>query len=77
MDYPITARKIDVEKKDRFFIHSRLWNFHFIFEIRDKLRGNKELFYNRHIPRIARDFAPATSIISQIEKADEAFMLSI
>lgn len=65
----LLQEKLMLKKRQIFYSQSPL-EFSFIFEIRDKLRGNKELFYNRHIPKIARDFAPATSIMSQIEKAD-------
>lgn len=65
----LLQEKLMLKKRQIFYSQSPL-EFSFVFEIRDKLRGNKELFYNRHIPRIARDFVHGTSVMSQIEKSD-------
>jgi len=61
--------KLALDEKQVFYSEAPL-DLSFVSEIRDHLRNNKELFYERYVPRVAQDFAPNTSVMSQIEASD-------
>ena len=65
----LLQEKLMLKKRQLFYSQAPL-EFSFLSQIRDQLRGKKELFYNRHIPKIANDFMQGTSIMSQVEKSD-------
>lgn len=65
----ILARNLGIKKKQTFIEHAPL-DMSFLFEIRDKLRNNQVLFFDKQRPQPSVSVEPQEKMIPQIIKKD-------
>ena len=66
------CKELKLNKEQIYYSASPL-DLSFIGKIRDDLRDNKELFYNREIPQVSRYYKAGIPMIDQIKRKDLLF----
>ena len=63
------CKELNLHQEQIYYSESPL-ELSFVFDIQDTLRNNKNLFYERHVPKLPSWYVSGKNLISQVEEAD-------